>query len=194
MIQGKILRNPCKGSIIKGEHKKKTIQFIDSEDIPKFLHTARGYGYIYWIFFKLLIETGLRKGEAAAQMVGINFKEKTIRVDETLDFQAKDEEELFGDTKTKKSTRTISVSNGIINDLRCHASWQNQNKINLGKSMYRHDLNLVLCRNDGSPMPKSSLFNASKRILRKAGLSEDLTIHSLRHTCAVLLLEAGAKI
>ncbi|MEK3920477.1 tyrosine-type recombinase/integrase [Paenibacillus sp. FSL K6-2393] len=195
LIQGKILRNPCKGSIIKGEHKKKTIQFIDSEDIPKFLHTARGDAYIYWIFFKVLIETGLRKGEAAAlRWSDINFKEKTIRVDETLDFQAGDEDELFGDTKTRNSTRTISVSNGIINDLRYHASWQNQNKINLGESMYRHDLNLVLCKNDGSPMPKSSLFNASKRILRKAGLSEELTIHSLRHTYAVVMLEAGADI
>lgn len=143
----------------------------------------------------MLIETGLRKGEAAAlKWSDIKFKEKTIRVDETLDFQAGDEDELFGDTKTENCTHTISVSNGIINDLRYHASWQNQNKINLGESMYRHDLNLVLCRNDGSPMPKSSLFNASKRILRKAGLSEDLTIHSLRHTHAVIMLEAGADI
>lgn len=133
LIQGKILRNLCKGSIIKGAHKKKTIQFIDSEDIPKFLHTARGYGYIYWLFFKVLIETGLRKGEAAAlKWSDINFKEKMIRVDVTLDFQAEDEDELFGDTKTGNSTRTINVSNGIINDLRYHASWQNQNKINLG--------------------------------------------------------------
>ncbi|WP_256975410.1 site-specific integrase [Paenibacillus amylolyticus] len=187
LIQGKILLNPCKGSIIKGEHKKKTIQFIDSEDIPKFLHTSRGDGYIYWIFFKVL-----RKGEAAAlKWSDINFKEKTIRVDETLDFQAEDENELFGDTKTENSTRTISVSNGIINDLRYHASWQNQNKINLGESMYRHYLNLVLCKNDGSPMPKSSLINASKRILRKAGLSEELTIHSLRHLMPWSCLKLG---
>ncbi|WP_411734946.1 site-specific integrase [Paenibacillus sp. M2] len=135
------------------------------------------------------------KGEAAAlKWSDINFKEKMIRVDETLDFQAEDKNELFGDTKTENSTRTISVSNGIINDLRYHASWQNQNKINLGESMYRHYLNLVLCKNDGSPMPKSSLINASKRILRKAGLSEELTIHSLRHTYAVVMLEAGADI
>ncbi|WP_445739036.1 tyrosine-type recombinase/integrase [Paenibacillus sp. FSL K6-4396] len=43
-------------------------------------------------------------------------------------------------------------------------------------------------------MPKSCLFNASKRILRKADLSEDLTIYSLRHTYAVIMLEAGADI
>uniref|UniRef100_UPI0022B08C9F tyrosine-type recombinase/integrase n=1 Tax=Gracilibacillus suaedae TaxID=2820273 RepID=UPI0022B08C9F len=39
-------------------------------------------------------------------------------------------------------------------------------------------------------MPKSSLFNAFSRILKQAGIP-NLPIHSLRHTHAVLLLEAG---
>jgi integrase len=195
VIQGKLERNPCKGSIIKGDRKKKSVDFIDSEDIAIFLHAARGYGYIYWIFFKLLLETGMRKGEAAAlKWSDINFKEKKIHIDETLDFQAENDDELFGDTKTFRSTRTITVSTSLINDLRYHATWQNQNKINLGESMYRHDLNLVLCRNDGNHMPKSTLFNAFQRILKRAELSEDLRIHSLRHTYAVLMLEAGADI
>ncbi|APQ59870.1 Tyrosine recombinase XerC [Paenibacillus polymyxa] len=195
VIQGKLERNPCIGSIIKGERKQKTIDFIDSEDIPRFLYTARGYGYIYWIFFKLLLETGMRKGEAAAlKWSDINFKEKKIHINETLDFQPDNEDELFGETKTFRSKRTISVSTSLINDLKYHASWQNQNKINLGETMYRHDLNLVLCRNDGRPMPKSTLFNAFKRILKRASLDEVLRIHSLRHTYAVLMLEAGADI
>ncbi|MEN1985970.1 tyrosine-type recombinase/integrase [Paenibacillus sp. ES5-4] len=40
-------------------------------------------------------------------------------------------------------------------------------------------------------MPKSSLFNAFSRILQRSDLPS-LPIHSLRHTCAVLLLEAEA--
>jgi integrase len=40
-------------------------------------------------------------------------------------------------------------------------------------------------------MPKSTLFNAFERILKRAGLPK-LPIRSLRHTHAVLLLEAGA--
>lgn len=40
-------------------------------------------------------------------------------------------------------------------------------------------------------MPKSSLFNAFSRILQRCDLPS-LPIHSLRHTCAVLLLESGA--
>lgn len=39
-------------------------------------------------------------------------------------------------------------------------------------------------------MPNSSLFNAFSRILKKAGLPR-VPIHSLRHTHAVILLEAG---
>ncbi|HIW34131.1 MAG TPA: site-specific integrase [Candidatus Paenibacillus intestinavium] len=191
VIQGKLERNPAKGTIIKAKPKKREVKFIDSDDIPRFLQAAHSYGYIYWIYFRLMIETGMRKGEAAAlKWDDINFKDKRIRIDETLDFTAKEEEDLFGDTKTLRSERTIKISNGLVNDLKFQASWQNQNKLNLG-DFYKHNLNLVLCRVDGNFMPKSSLFNAFERILIKAELSS-LPIHSLRHTCAVLMLEAGA--
>ncbi|MDQ0655675.1 integrase [Paenibacillus sp. W2I17] len=133
----------------------------------------------------------MRKGEAAAlKWSDINFKKKKINIDETLDFQAENDDELFGDTKTFRSTRTITVSASLINDLRYHATWQNQNKINLGESMYRHDLNLVLCRNDGNHMPKSTLFNAFQRIIKRAELSDYLRIHSLPQTYAVPMLRA----
>lgn len=188
---GKIEKNPCIGVEIKGFKKREGIKFIESSDISRFLQEAHKYGYIYWIFFKLLLETGMRKGEAAAlKWSDIDFKNRTISINETLDFAAKDKSELFGDTKTFRSTRNISMSQSLINDLRYHMNWQNQNKLALNDA-YHHDLNLVLCRDDGNFMPKSSLFNAFSRILKRAGL-QPLPIHSLRHTHAVILLESGA--
>ncbi|MCJ8015255.1 site-specific integrase [Paenibacillus sp. KQZ6P-2] len=187
----KLEKNPCIGVEIKGEKKNNEIQFIESKDIPNFLQAAHQYGYIYWIFFKVLIETGIRKGEAAAlKWTDIDFKNQTIKIDETLDFTASESKELFGDPKTFRSNRTIRISQSLVNDLKYHANWQNQNKLNL-KDLYKHDLNLVLCRNDGNFMPKSSLFNSFERICMRAKLPK-LPIHSLRHTCAVLLLESGA--
>lgn len=187
----KIDKNPCEEAVIKGKEKEREIQFIDSNDVPKFLEEAYKYGYIYWIFFKVLIETGMRKGEAAAlQWSDIDLKNRTININKTLDFSAKSDDELLGDPKTFNSYRTITISKSLVNDLRYHLNYQNQNKKALN-GIYRHDLNLVLCRNDGSPMPRSSLFNAFERICKRAGLPK-IPIHSLRHTHAVMLLEAGA--
>lgn len=91
---------------------------------------------------------------------------------------------------TYHSKRIITISQSLENDLHFHKKYQNQNKLAL-KEEYKYDLNLVLCRNDGNYMPKSSLHNAFRRILKATGLPS-LPIHSLRHTHAVLLLEAGA--
>ncbi|WJQ79276.1 site-specific integrase [Brevibacillus brevis] len=139
----------------------------------------------------MLIETGMRKGEAAAlQWPDIDFKKYTISINKTLDFGAKNKTELFGDTKTFNSNRTIKISQSLINDLKHHLSYQNKNKLGFDE-LYHHDLNLVLCRKDGNFIPKSTLFNAFSRILKKVNMPS-MPIHSLRHTHAVLLMETGA--
>lgn len=128
----------------------------------------------------------MRKGESAAlKWSDFDFKNQTIRIDETLDFQAENEEELFGDTKTLRSERTIKISLSLVNDLKFHANWQNQNKLNLGE-MYRHDLNLVLCRSDGDIMPKSTLFNAFQRNLRRLSLMRtfEYTLYATHVQCS----------
>ncbi|WP_163102285.1 site-specific integrase [Peribacillus alkalitolerans] len=188
---GKINKNPCEGVTIRGQAKDKQLKYMESSDIAKFLQEAYKYNYVYWIFFKVLIESGLRKGEAAAlQWSDIDLKEGIITVSKTLDFTAKSDDQIFGDTKTYNSKRTITISNTLSNDLLFHKKWQNQNKLALNNT-YKHDLNLVLCKPDGNFIPKSSLFNAFTRILKRAEI-QSIPIHSLRHTHAVLLLEAGA--
>jgi integrase len=193
LVLGKIERNPCEGATIKGKQKDKGLKYIESGDIQGFLKAAYEYGYIYWLFYKVLIETGMRKGEAAAlQWTDVDLKNKTININKSLDFKEAsiNKNNIFGDTKTYGSKRVITISQSLANDLHFHKKFQNQNKISLN-AMYDHDLNLVLCRIDGNYMPKSSLFNSFSRILKRAGLSP-LPIHSTRHTHAVLLLEAGA--
>ncbi len=186
-----ITDNPCKYAIIPGENKNDGLKYIDSGEMDNFLKTTYQYGYIYWMFFKLMIETGMRKGEAAAlQWPDIDFSSGTIGINKTLNFGAKSKEELFGDTKTLSSARTITIRKSVVEELRFHLSWQNQNKKQVN-DLYHHDLNLVLCREDGNFMPNSTLFNAFSRILKRADIQQ-LPIHSLRHTHAVLMLEAGA--
>lgn len=193
VILGKLEKNPCYGIEIKTNKKREyNMEFINSDDIPLFLRVAYEYGYMYYIFFKTLINTGMRKGEAAAlQWSDIDLKNKTISISKTLDFKAASKDELFGDPKTYTSRRIITIDQRLISELHELRKRQNEDKLQLNE-IYNHDLNLVFTRKDGSHLPKSSLFNAFVRILNKAGL-EKLPIHALRDTHAVLLLESGAS-
>lgn len=191
----KIESNPCEGVTIpkKNTAKNKSLEYLKSEDIPHFLKVARQDNYLYYIFFKTLIETGMRKGEAAAlQRSDIDIKNGYIHINKTLDFQTKEDESIFGETKTFDSERRIKISKSLIKELANHLKIINENKI-VFNDIYMHEWDLVFCREDGTILPKSTLFNAFNRILKKAGLDK-IPIHGLRHTHAVLLLESGASL
>ncbi|WLR52424.1 tyrosine-type recombinase/integrase [Bacillus tianshenii] len=196
MIRNKIQRNPCEDVIIystkekrQKESNKSDIKFIPYDKIGDFLDAAMKDNYTYYLFFRFLIETGVRKGEALAlQWDKVNVAENRVKIMYSIDYEAKSDDELFSDTKTYNSEREIPITSRLAMELNAHKVRQNDNIYRL-KEMYKQHLNLVFCREDGSPLPKSTLFNAFKRILKKADLPP-LSIHSLRHTHAVLMLES----
>ncbi|WP_018392438.1 site-specific integrase [Bacillus sp. 37MA] len=143
LILGKLKKNPCRGATISNRNAKEDtgLNYMRSEDVPTFLQTAFKYNYIYYIFFKVLIESGMRKGEAAAlQWTDIDLKESRISITKSLDFQADSEEDLCGDTKNYNSKREIVMSQSIMNELWDHKKWQNNNKLTLN-DIYKHDVN-----------------------------------------------------
>lgn len=189
VILRKIEFNPCTGATIKGERKPRNIKFLDTDDIPKFLLAAREYGYIYWMFFRAQIGSGIRKGEAAAVTItDLDLENRRIWIDKTYDFRTG----KVGKPKTENSERWVYIDQALAKDLERHLQWIEQNKATLGP-LYKSDLNLLFCKENGDFIPKSSLFNAFSRILKRAGLPS-LPIHSLRHTYTVMALEAGADI
>ncbi|GIO00580.1 hypothetical protein J5TS2_12480 [Brevibacillus halotolerans] len=63
------------------------------------------------------------------QSTDIDIKNSTININKTLDFSAKNKNELFEDTKTYSSARTIRISQTLTNELK---TMQNiRTKINL---------------------------------------------------------------
>lgn len=195
----KISDNPCEDIQIYSareraelkNQKNKQLKYIPYDHIKLFLETALEDNYNYYIFFKFLIETGMRKGEAMAlQWKDVDLKNQTIKVEQTIDYEPEDSNDPFGDTKTFSSKRTFKITKDFALELRAHKVRQNDNVMRFKKN-YKSELNLVLCREDGSPYPKSTLFNSFRRILKKAGLP-NFPIHSLRHTHTVLMLESGA--
>lgn len=63
------------------------------------------------------------------------------------------------------------------------------------KKAYKSDLYLVFCRENGSPLPKSTLFNAFRRITRKGWLALSQHPYITSYACSVVIgIKCGDEI
>ena len=191
----KIQNNPCEDVEIKGRVKYSDCQYIPMDLIDSFVEAAYNDNYNYGALFEFMIYTGLRKGEACAlQWTDLDLQESTISITKSLDFQgaANNPEAIFGETKTYHSNRVIELPERLLESLRNHQKKQFAYKT-IYHDHYKHEYNLIFCRDNGDFLPKSTLFNALNRVKNLVpGVGSDLRIHDLRHTHAVLLKELDA--
>ncbi|MGG3528370.1 site-specific integrase [Bacillus pseudomycoides] len=97
---------------------------------------------------------------------------------------------LIGSTKTYDSVRTIAIPDRLVSALREFKKYQSECKLKLG-AKYDKTFDFIFTTT-GKPLTKSTFKNALDRILRKAEL-HPISIHGLRHSHAVLLLETGVE-
>ena len=75
----------------------------------------------------------------------------------------------------------------MVQQLREHRAAQSEALLKIGT---RTDL--VFASSDGTPLQRRNVSRRYfKPALRAAGLSEDLSLYALRHSCATLLLQAN---
>lgn len=171
-----IIDNPAEGAliynskeIVEKRNPNRDLQFIPYDMIEPFLDAAIKDNYTYYMFFRFLIESGVRKGEASSLTWShIDVENRIITIDQSIDYEAKTDDELFSNTKTYRSIRQFKTTSRMIQLLNAHKVRQEDNKARF-QDAYKHHLDLVFCREDGSPIPKSTLFNAFRRILKKRG-------------------------
>lgn len=148
----------------------------------------------------LIIETylltGLRPSELAAlRWKDIDLKNNKISVVQSL-VRKRGGGFEFKQPKTKRSIRKIAVSVHLAEKLKLHKKAQ-INLINYRKkkNYLFENLDLVFCSRYGSPLHINNLNKRNlKRILSAAGLSEQISLYSLRHSIASLLLADGANV
>jgi len=83
--------------------------------------------------------------------------------------------------------RCVPLPAPMLQQLREHRAAQNEALLKAG---IRTDL--VFASSDGTPLQRRNVSRRYfKPALRAAGLSEDLSLYALRHSCATLLLQAN---
>jgi len=136
--------------------------------------------------YVVAIHTGMRRGE----LLGLKWKDVdlegyTIRVRRTLTREGNSY--ALGEPKTKKSRRTLKLTQRAMEAFKNHRAKQAEEKLRSG-SLYR-DHGFVFANESGGFINPSNLRQRSfTRLLERAGLPP-ITFHDLRHTCASLLFQ-----
>ncbi|MEV5500544.1 site-specific integrase [Nonomuraea fuscirosea] len=97
-----------------------------------------------------------------------------------------------GDTKTRKSRRTLELPKLAAEALRQHHTRQARLKLKAGEAWEDH--NLVFCTNIGTPLDASNVRRAFRRITKRAGLGTAWSPRELRHSFVSIMSDQGVPI
>ncbi len=156
---------------------------LSAAETRRLLEAARGDRLE--ALYVLAVHTGMRQGELLAlKWQDIDLENATVSVRRTITMSEGCIH--LGESKTKKSRRTIRLTEAAVLALREHLSRQMEEIERLG-DLYE-DNGLVFTSGVGTVINPTNLRRRSfASLLRRAGLNR-IRFHDLRHTCATLLL------
>jgi integrase len=189
VLDGLVPRNVSEG-VKTPQVRKEEINPLSPTQVRALLSAARGHRLEG--LYVLAIHTGLRQGE----LLGLKWTDVDLDVGTLSVQRSLDADGTFNPPKRNKSRRTVKLTNQAIEALKLHRKRQNEERLRASKW---EDHGLVFPNRVGKPMDHNTLYHRDfKSLLKRAQLwSEDkdkrFTFHSLRHTCATLLLSKNVN-
>jgi len=171
---------------------------LTNEQIRKFLELIETDPYKN--IFKLILFTGLRRGEALGlTWDSINITNRTLTINKQLRYLPSESGSYTLGLPKRDKIRILSIPQSIIDILLDEKIIQEQNKLDAGPlwSGYKDDAeretSLIFTSKLGTPIDFGTLHKHYKNIVKTMGIP-DSHIHQLRHTYAVLSIQNGDDI
>jgi integrase len=151
------------------------------------------------LFLHLAVNLGLRHGEILGlTWNSIDLESRRLTVNQTLSQWRKVSVAgelkyrlLINPPKTAAGRRTLQLSDELLAAIMRHQKAQEAKRERAGKSWRATDL--VFATNQGGPISQSNNLRTFRRFIVVNGFRY-IRIHDIRHTTAVLALEAGASL
>lgn len=170
------------------------VKWLSQESTKKIVpHKKRAF-YICARVVEFQALNGLRIGELLAlQPDNIDFDNKLLTIDGTIDFKRRDGEAVgVKDTaKTKSSYRTINLSDRSVAILK---ELIHENKKTKLMDRRYIDRGFIFTNFRGNPLSKSSINRQIKQAAAEVGITKKITTHTFRHTHISILFEIGADL
>jgi integrase len=155
---------------------------LDEQQARALLRTLKGERLE--VLYRVGLSLGLRRGEILGlRWIDVDFERATLRVAQTLQ-RTKAKGLIFSTPKTKGSVRTIPMPRVLLAALKLHKERQDQQGV-------ENPHGLVFISTKGTPLDPDDITHRFKAFVKAAGLPVDIHFHSLRHSCATLLLAQG---
>ncbi len=162
----------------------------DEEQVRLFLGEAKHSSPHYRLYLGATL-TGMRQGELLGlrwQDVNLTLGIASIR----QTFYRRGHRQLFGEPKSQKSRRTISLPAVLVEELRSLRREQDEHRRLVGGEYDEHDL--IFCQPDGKPLHAHNLVQRDfRRVIENAKVPR-IRFHDLRHGHATWLLAQGENL
>lgn len=181
------------------ESRNEIPKFLEKEELALFLKTAKEKGLEGdYLIFLTLAYSGIRDGELCGlRKSDFSAEDFTLSITKTY-YNPTNNIKIYHllPPKTVTSERKIELDPIVFTELEKHLAIQNEVKMRYRNTYY--DKNYVFVNHNkeyaGYPIYIKFIENRMRRLLKLAGLNEELTPHSLRHTHVSLLAEAGVPL
>lgn len=179
--------NPC-SRVSPPKVERKEAKYLDETETAQLLSLLEEESIQFQAMVKLLIYTGMRRGELCGLEWGdIDFAKCMLHIQRNSLYLP--EEGIFEDTtKNYTSDRIIKLSASAIDMLKQYKSWQAAEQFSMGDRWYKSNRLFTTCY--GKPIHPDTVTGQFSNFIKKNNLP-DISIHSLRHTNATLLIAAG---
>lgn len=171
-------RNPF-NNVILPKFKNKTVRsdYLTVDEVYILLDYLKDN--IYWYtLFRLMIYTGIRRGEALSLLWNdIDFENSELTITKTLT-RGLDYQLQVSTAKTKKSVRKIILDKDTL--------------LSLKKLKIQSNNDIVFPNNKGRYRRLSDISDMLNKIIKDTGIKR-VRVHDLRHTHASLLFASGAS-
>lgn len=193
MEQGYLTHNPA-WRTYKPQGQKKEKVIADEETVQKILSALEQESIKYEVYFKIIIATGIRRGECCGiQWNDINFKEKSIHIQRNV-VKVGGEKVFAKEPKTKSGNRYVYFSDTLASLLQEYKRFCLEHIRVYENAEFTDVTYLFKQENSDLPMIPDSFSSRFKKILKANNLPIDLSVHSLRHTTASLLIANGTDV
>ena len=185
-----IYSNPC-DRVKAPKAERKEAKYLDEVQAARLIECLNGEPLQYQTMIMLFLYSGMRRGELCGlEWPDIDFKNRLVSITKSsLYLPGKG---IFDDTtKNKTSERVIQVPADMIELLREHQKKQTEERLKLGDQW--KNTNKVFTAHDGRPIHPDTITGWFHDFVIRNNLPE-VSIHSLRHTNATLLIAGGTNI